>query len=151
MGVCGRERETGESLGLRGGAGLTFGDGAALRGSLAMVKEGHDSTVRPKLQTYEFDNGKMYLDTWAADGKPALSRTFVGRLRALKIFAAVTLPAAFLLLGDWGDNEHIFSPVQRAAFGWWSRFVEMDEMDVAKARSVAVGGPPAPPRGVREA
>ena len=33
-----------------------------------MVKEGHDSTVRPKVQTYEFDNGRMFLDAWASDG-----------------------------------------------------------------------------------
>ena len=37
-----------------------------------MVKEGHDSTVRPKVQT-EFDNGKMFMDAWAADGKAMFS------------------------------------------------------------------------------
>ena len=70
-----------------------------------MVKEGNDSTVRPKLQTYEFDGGRPYLDEWASDGKPALSRRFVGRLRALNVLAICTLPVALVLFGSWGEGE----------------------------------------------
>ena len=103
-----------------------------------MVKEGGDSTLRPKVQTYEFDGGRLFLDSWAADGKPMLSRTFQGWTRVLGV---VTLTGALaLVLSDWGsvaqNREHVFSPVQRCVFGWWSRFTEIDAADVAKARPV---------------
>ena len=106
-----------------------------------MVKEGHDSTVRPKVQTYEFDNGRMYLDAWASDGKANLSRTFLGRMRMLNVFLCVGM-GGVLLCADWGDQEHIFSQLQRTTKGWWRTFITMDEADERKARSVGWGGPP---------
>ena len=101
-----------------------------------MVKEGHDSTVRPKLQTIEFDNHRPFLDSWAADGKPMISRAAMSRLRAANVFLVCTLPLSFMLFVDWGEKEHVFSPVQRAARGWWRTFTEMDVADVAKGLSV---------------
>jgi hypothetical protein len=104
-----------------------------------MVKEGHDSTVRPKVQTYEFDGGRLLLDSWAADGKPNLSRNFQGWLR---VFGVLSLTGAgtVLLLTDWSgvskQHDHVFSDLQRGVRAWWSTFMEMDEADVAKARSV---------------
>ena len=109
----------------------------ALEQQLAdMVKEGGDSTYRPKVQTYEFDGGRLFLDSWAADGKPMLSRTFRGWAR---VFGVVTLTGVTaLVLSDWGmvaqNRDHVFSPVQRSVFSWWSRFTEIDAADVAKAR-----------------
>ena len=108
-----------------------------------MVLEGHDSTVRPKVKTYEFDGGRMYLDSWAADGKPVLSKRFLGLSRAGGVVAA-TGTLFMLVLSDWndvaGDKEHVFTPVQRGVRTWWSRFTEMDEFDVIKARSVKPKG-----------
>lgn len=109
-----------------------------------MVQEGHDSTVRPKLQTYEFSNGKLYLDQWASDGKPHFDRATQGRMRALLVFSCVTIGFG-CLLRDWGSEENLFSPVRRGLLGWWRTFTALDAADVAKARSV---GPPianAPP------
>lgn len=104
-----------------------------------MVREGADSTVRPKVQTYGFDNGKIFLDSWAADGKPMLSRQFQGWTRVLGVFT-VTAAAFSLVLSDWStvtqSEEHVFSSLQRGVRSWWATFVEMDEFDVAKARSV---------------
>ena len=100
-----------------------------------MVKEGHDSTIRPKVQTFEFDNGKVFLDAWAADGKANLSRRFIGWSRVAHVFA-VTGMTAVLFFSDWGPNEHIFSDARRMVGQWWTKFVELDVHDVAKARSV---------------
>ena len=100
-----------------------------------MVKEGHDSTVRPKVKTYEFDNGRLYLDVWAADGKAALSKAFMGRMRVLKVLACAAIPAV-LIFADWGDSTHVFTPVRRGITAWWQTFVQMDVADVAKGRSV---------------
>ena len=105
-----------------------------------MVKEGHDSTVRPKVRTYGFDGGKLFLDVWAADGKPVLSKNFQGWMRVLGVLTMTGMGFS-LVLSDWGsvsqNQEHVFSAVQHAIFGWWAKFIEMDEFDVAKARSVA--------------
>ena len=101
-----------------------------------MVKEGADSTIRPKVTTYEFDRGKLFLDAWAADGKPMPSQH---RLAVYRVLGVVTLTSAAiaLVLTDWGQltngREHCFTPVQKFAFAWWNRFIEMDEADVAKA------------------
>ena len=103
-----------------------------------MVKEGHDSTIRPKVQTYEFDNGRMYLDVWAADGKAQLSKTFLGRLRVLKVLACATITTV-LIFSDWGEGTHCFTPVRDGLTSWWRTFSQMDVADVAKGRSV--GGP----------
>ena len=103
-----------------------------------MVREGHDSTVRPKLQTYEFDNGRLYLDQWAADGKPAWGRIGQGRLRALAVFSCFAVPFGFIFV-DFGDEEHVFSPVRRTLLNWWRTYTTLDVLDVAKACSV---GPP---------
>ena len=83
-----------------------------------MVKEGHDSTVRPKVQTYEFDNGRLFLDSWASDGKPSFSRRFLGSMRVLNVILCVGM-GAVLISGDYGDQEHVFTPVQRGFRNWW--------------------------------
>ncbi len=114
-----------------------------------MVKEGHDSTVRPKVQTYEFDNGRMYLDVWAADGKAQLSKTFLGRLRVLKVLACVTIPAV-LIFSDWGEGTHCFTQVRDGLLSWWRTFSQMDEADVAKGRSVGAPLPELPSRARRD-
>mmetsp|Transcript_29645 Transcript_29645/g.76627 ORF Transcript_29645/g.76627 Transcript_29645/m.76627 type:complete len:127 (+) Transcript_29645:79-459(+) len=106
-----------------------------------MVKEGHDSTVRPKVQTYEFDNGRMYLDVWAADGKATLSKTFMGRMRVLKVLACAAIPAV-LVFSDWGEGTHVFTPIRQSLTAWWRTFVQLDVADVAKGQSV---GTPLPP------
>lgn len=100
-----------------------------------MVKEGHDSTVRPKVQTYEFDNGRLFLDSWASDGKPSFSRRFLGSMRVLNVILCVGM-GAVLVSGDYGDQEHVFTPVQRGFRNWWQTFIEMDVHDVRKAQSV---------------
>ena len=104
-----------------------------------MVKEGFDSTVRPKVQTYEIDNGKLFLDAWAADGKPMLSKNFTGVMR---VFGVISMTAAgvALVFSDWSSvsqgEDHVFTALQRGARSWWATFIQMDEADVAKARSV---------------
>lgn len=100
-----------------------------------MVKEGHDSTIRPKVQTYEFNNGRLFLDAWAADGKPLLSQAFLGRVRVLNV-AMCTMAGICIVFGDWGEREHAFTPVRHAALAWWDTFVRMDSADLAKARSL---------------
>ena len=106
---------------------------------VAMVKEGFDSTVRPKVQTYEIDNGKLFLDAWAADGKPMLSKNFTGVMR---VFGVISMTAAgvALVFSDWSSvsqgEDHVFTALQRGARSWWATFIQMDEADVAKARSV---------------
>ena len=108
-----------------------------------MVKEGHDSTVRPKVQTFEFDNGRMYQDVWAADGKAMLSKSFLGRLRVFQVLACAAIPLV-LVFSDWGEGTHVFTPVRKATLAWLRRFSQLDEVDVAKGRSV--GQPlPLPP------
>ena len=100
-----------------------------------MVKEGHDSTIRPKTTTYEFDNGRLYQDVWAADGKHQLSKSFLGRLRVAKVLACAAIPAV-LIFADWGEGSHCFDYVRDGLSGWWSTFTAMDVADVAKGRSV---------------
>ena len=106
-----------------------------------MVKEGHDSTVRPKVLTYEFDKGRMLLDSWAADGKPALSRYFQGWMRVLGVLT-VSAATASLVFSDFThtDNDHVFSGIRRSLLAWWSTFIALDEADVAKARRVHAKG-----------
>ena len=100
-----------------------------------MVKEGHDSTYRPKVQTFEFDNGKLYLDAWASDGKSNFSRRFIGWSRVAHVFA-VTGMAVTLFFSDYGHEEHIFADARRMTMRWWAHFVELDVHDVKKAKSV---------------
>ena len=100
-----------------------------------MVKEGHDSTHRPTLKTYSFDNGRPFLDQWKADGKPMWSRRVLGRFNALAVLASAAA-APMLLFSDWGEEETVISPVQRGVRDWWQTFVALDKGDVAKARSV---------------
>ena len=102
-----------------------------------MVKEGHDSTVRPKVVTYEFEKGRMLLDAWAADGKPALSRYFHGWMRVLGV-VTITAASVSLVLSDFSHTEqdHVFSGLRRSVLGWWTTFVALDEADVAKAMAV---------------
>ena len=104
-----------------------------------MVKEGVDSTVRPKVTTYEFDNGRIFMDVWAADGKPVATK----RAKAIsRVVGVITLTAACgLVMSDWTANtmgkDHVFTPVQRFVRNWWRRFIRMDDFDGAKAMSVA--------------
>ena len=84
----------------------------------------------------------MFLDAWASDGKPVLSKTFQGWCRVLGVVSC-TFFTGFLVMSDWShwaqrseQNDHVFSDVQRALRGWWANYIEMDENDVAKAKSV---------------
>lgn len=105
---------------------------------IGMVKEGHDSTVRPKVQTFEFDNGKMFMDAWAADGKAMFSRRFLGWSRVANVLGCTGI-CAVLFFMDHGNDDHVFSTARQATLNWWGTFVEMDMYDVKKAKSV--GGP----------
>jgi hypothetical protein len=98
------------------------------------VKEGHDSTVRPKMLVFEFDGGRKYIDEWAADGKPSLTRAQMRRVQSWKILAAVVVPPVLLLI-DYGSGETMMSPLQRRFQGWWRHFCALDSADVAKAYS----------------
>jgi hypothetical protein len=100
-----------------------------------MVKEGHDSTIRPKVQTFEFDNGKLYLDAWASDGKAHFSRRFLGWARVAHVFATTGMAIA-LFNSDWGHEDHCFAVARHEMLRWWTRFVELDVYDVQKAKSV---------------
>ena len=105
-------------------------------GAGAQVKEGHDSTVRPKLNTWEFDTrGRRFLDEWKADGKPMLNTKVLGRVRFTKMFFALMLPV-WVVAVDWGQQEHVMSEVQRRYWGWWGSFARLDDVDVAKALTV---------------
>ena len=102
-----------------------------------MVKEGNDSTVRPKVQNYEFDNGRLYLDAWHADGKAMLSKRFTGWARVATVLSCAFI-APLLVFSDWGEHEHVFTPVQRSVRAWWDQFIQMDVADVAKGESVGI-------------
>ena len=114
-------------------------------------REGQDSTIYPKLKTWEFDQGRPYLDEWASDGKPYFSRKLQTRIRVLKVVLPfVALP--FAVLGvDYGPGETVFSPIQRAFHSWWSTFTALDHADIQKAHSVGGGRwmprAPRPPAG----
>ena len=98
------------------------------------VKEGHDSTVRPKMLVFEFDGGRKYIDEWAADGKPSLTRAQMRRVQSWKILAAVIVPPILLMI-DYGHGETFTSPFQRRFGRWWHHFCALDSVDVAKAYS----------------
>lgn len=101
------------------------------------MKEGHDSTVRPTLKTWQFDqHGRKYLDEWAADGKPQLGHKVLGRVRFAKMFFALTIPVVFLAI-DYGTQEHAATALQRRLRAWWCKVVQLDDADVAKARTVS--------------
>lgn len=116
---------------------------------VVQVKEGHDSTVRPKLASYEFDQGKLYKDEWAADGKPYLSRYAQGRVRAAKIFGCVSVSVCSVLLFGRldGGEDHVFTTLQRPIYRWFNAFIKFDRYEEAKARSV--GWPLPDPTAVR--
>ena len=103
-----------------------------------MVKEGFDSTVRPKIQTYEFNEGKLYLDQWASDGKPHFSRAWLGRGQAALILLTATTSLGCLMYPWEGESgkEHVFTPVRRGLAAWWEKFTALDVVDIAKAQSV---------------
>ena len=101
---------------------------------LTQVREGHDSTVRPKMLVFEFDGGRKYIDEWAADGKPSLTRAQMRRVQSWKILAAVIVPPILLMI-DYGHGETVTSPFQRRFQRWWYRFCALDSCDVAKAYS----------------
>ena len=96
------------------------------------VKEGHDSTVRPKMLVFEFDGGRKYLDEWAADGKPGLTRAQMRRVQSWKIFFGVVVPPILLLI-DYGEGETFATPFKRRVESWWRGFCALDSADVAKA------------------
>ena len=52
-----------------------------------MVKEGHDSTVRPKLETYVYcqQRKEWLFDRWAGDGKAGFGRGALRKLEVLKV------------------------------------------------------------------
>ena len=83
---------------------------------------------------FEFDGGRKYIDEWAADGKPSLTRAQMRRVQSWKILAAVVVPPILLLI-DYGCGETIMSPLQRRFQGWWRHFCALDSADVAKAYS----------------
>ena len=70
-----------------------------------MVREGHDSTVRPTVQTYEFSGGRAYLDSWSSDGKPNLSRRFIAWSRVGNV-ALCTCMAAVLIFAEEAVGQH---------------------------------------------
>ena len=105
------------------------------------VKEGHDSTVRPKMLVFEFDGGRKYIDEWAADGKPSLTRAQMRRVQSWKILCAVLVPP-ILLLVDYGQGETFATPFQRRFWHWWHTFCALDSVDVAKAYAGGWRPPP---------
>ena len=100
-----------------------------------MVKEGHDSTERPKLKTWEFDEGRRYLDEWKDQGKPALSKTVHRRIRVAKVLTLLSVFPAIAFV-DFGPEETVVSPLQQRMQAWWGKFIALDISDVAKARTV---------------
>ena len=125
-----------------------------LRG-LAQVKEGGDSTVFPKLRTFEFDRGKLFEDVWTADGKPYLSQRVLSRVRACKVFLAISLPVWGFLTFERLDSpgeDHVFTLLRQPLLQWWSDFTAFDKHDLAKACSVGSAEFPDPtiPRAKRE-
>ena len=119
--------------------------------AVAMVKEGHDSTVRPRLQTWEFDpdSGRKYLDVWEAEGKPNFSRLFLSRIRVAKVLSVLLIPPLVIFSYDDVGKETAITPIQRGFSSWWSAFTALDEADVRKAR--ALGPSPARLRAAAEA
>ena len=115
-----------------------------------MVKEGHDSTVRPRLQTWEFDpdSGRKYLDVWEAEGKPNFSRLFLSRIRVAKVLSVLLIPPLVIFSYDDAGKDTAITPIQRGFSSWWSAFTALDEADVRKARALGPS-PRAPPRGRR--
>ena len=101
-----------------------------------MGVEGQDSTVRPKLKTWEFDQGRRYLDEWNAEGKPYLSKSIQSRIRFAKAILPFIVVPVGLFLVDFGPEETVVSPIQRAMHSWWGTFVALDTADVVKAKSV---------------
>ena len=78
---------------------------------------------------------------WAADGKPYFSRTFQGRLRALKVLIVITTPIWCIMTFDRvregeADREHVFSQIRQPVLQWWNAFASFDRYEVAKATSV---------------
>ena len=90
--------------------------------------------MRPKMLVFEFDGGRKYIDEWAADGKPSLTRAQMRRVQSWKILAAVIVPPILLMI-DYGHGETVTSPFQRRFQRWWYRFCALDSCDVAKAYS----------------
>ena len=111
---------------------------APLAAAVPMVKEGHDSTVRPRLQTWEFDpdSGRKYLDVWEAEGKPNFSRLFLSRIRVAKVLSVLLIPPLVIFSYDDVGKETAITPIQRGFSSWWSAFTALDEADVRKARAL---------------
>eukprot|EP00327_Prymnesium_parvum_P000542 CAMPEP_0182827992 /NCGR_PEP_ID=MMETSP0006_2-20121128/17229_1 /TAXON_ID=97485 /ORGANISM="Prymnesium parvum, Strain Texoma1" /LENGTH=156 /DNA_ID=CAMNT_0024955313 /DNA_START=112 /DNA_END=581 /DNA_ORIENTATION=- len=119
------------------------------------VKEGHDSTVKPKIEVWEFHDGRRYLDAWAADSKPYFSRTFVSRVRAAQVAfcAFLVLPWGLLSMEIDGvtEREHVLTPLRNFFWSWYGNYMKMDHYDLKKARSVGQLLPQSPvPRPERQ-
>ena len=110
----------------------------AIAGRMSRIgREGQDTTLYPKLKTWEFDQGKPFLDEWSSDGKPYFSRKIQTRIRVAKaVLPFVLIP---LVLGFDDGSETVFSPMQRTFYSWWTTFTALDHADVQKAQSVGEG------------
>ena len=62
-------------------------------------------------------------------------RNGLARLRALSVFCCLTMPVG-LMFCDFGEGEHVLSPIHRGITSWWRTFTALDVADVAKAQSV---------------
>lgn len=90
---------------------------------------------------FEFDGGRKYVDEWAADGKPGLTRAQMRRVQSWKILSVVVVPPILLMI-DYGQGETFASPFQRRFQHWWHRFCAFDSADVAKAYAGGWRPPP---------
>jgi len=95
-----------------------------------------DSTKRPKLQDWSFDQGKAFVDQWAAEGKPNLSNAMLRRVRVMKVLAFAVAGPLCVLNGEYGVEEHVLSPVQRTVFSWFAAYTALDTADYRQAKLV---------------
>ena len=107
------------------------------------VKEGHDSTVRPKTRTWEFDNGRKFLDEWAADGKPGS----IGNLRYNTIMSGLTFylyneVSTMALKSLSGVSHSVANTAKRAVVIIGSAIAFGEDMGFMKTLgcSIAIGG-----------
>ena len=98
--------------------------------------EGQDSTIRPKVQTYHFDNGKLFMDAWSADGKANFSRKFIGWSRVGHVVACTGAAAIFFFCNEY-DEDNCFRYARTSFETWWATFTELDVADVQKAQGAA--------------
>ena len=102
-----------------------------------MVLEGQDSTIRPKVQTFHFDNGKLFMDAWAADGKANFSRRFIGWSRVGNVLACTGAAALFFFCNEY-EEDNCFAYARTSVETWWSTFTQLDVADVQKAKGASM-------------